>query len=150
MPSYVTGDLAFPSDTARVNDARVHIHNYTTLLLSSFPAAQTNNSCPPGLRRTRGLCPAGDFERTSVAVPHAGPSSNNQPRLVMCTLITFAEHCDTALATGYVNATPSDHVSHNCTESCSLRRECPLTRPQPPEIIGSRLIKCVKYNSAGK
>lgn len=73
----------------------VFISTITPLLRSSFLAAQTNNSCPPGLRRTRGFCPAGDFECTSVAVPHAGPSSNIQPHLVMCTLITFAGHWDT-------------------------------------------------------
>lgn len=116
----MTGDLAFPSDTARVNDGRVHIHNYATLLLSGFLAAQTNNSCPLSLRRTRGLRPAGDFERASMWLFHThGPSSNNQPHLVMCAVITFAEHCGAALDAGYVNAMPSEHVCYNCTASCS-------------------------------
>lgn len=42
----VTNDLAFPSDTAWVNDGCVHIHDYTTVLLSCFLAARLNNSCP--------------------------------------------------------------------------------------------------------
>lgn len=42
----VTGDLAFPSDMVWENDWCVHIHDYTTVLLSCFLAARLNNSHP--------------------------------------------------------------------------------------------------------
>lgn len=105
-PSYVTGDLAFPSDGARANDGHVRIHNYTTPSLSGFLAAQQNNSRPLCLRHTRGSC----GNRFYVAVLH-WPSSNKQAYLVCCDYICsiYQEHCDAALDTRCMNATPPDH-----------------------------------------
>lgn len=145
-PSYVTGDLAFPSNTARVNDACVHIHNYTTLL---FLAAQTNNSCPPG--RTHA-----DYVLQEIS----------NARLCGCSTCRTLEQSSTPscdVYSDYIWRTLQHRSRHRLRERNTVwprapqlywelffTLRCPLTRPQPPEIIGSCLTKCVKYNSVGK
>lgn len=108
-PSYVTGDLAFPSDKARANDGCVCIHNYTTLLLSGFLAAQHNNSSSTSSEaHTWALC------RRSFGTHFHDADPIFQH--------TKQQHRDAALDMGCMNATPSDHRwhTHHCTESHSL------------------------------
>lgn len=75
-PPHRRSDLAFPSDAGWVNDWCVHIHDYTTVLLSCFLAARLNNSRP--------LCPHKHvpvwfITHVCVAITHADPGKSPSP-----------------------------------------------------------------------